>query len=87
MKQSHKTLLLWVLLIMIFLGIWTLLSPDRQPASKVTYTDFLTLVEADRDKGEAYVEKVTVKDGEYIFSVKNPQKGTTERKVAEGPRF
>jgi len=85
-KQSHKTLLLWVLLIMIFLGIWTLLSPDRQPASKVTYTDFLTLVEADKDKGEAYVEKVTVKDGEYIFTVKNPQKGTTERKVAEGPR-
>jgi cell division protease FtsH len=85
-KQSHKTLLLWVLLIMIFLGIWTLLSPDSRPAAKVTYTDFLTLVEADRDKQEPYVERVTVKDGDYIFVVKNPQKGTTEKKIAEGPR-
>ena len=86
MKQSHKTLLLWVLLIMIFLGIWTLLSPDRAPAAKATYTDFLALVEADPDKNEAHVERVTIKDGDYIFVVKNPQKGTTEKKIAEGPR-
>jgi len=85
-KQSHKTLLLWVLLIMIFLGIWTLLSPDRPPASKATYTDFLALVEADPDKGEAHVERVTIKDGDYIFVVKNPTKGTTEKKLAAGPR-
>ncbi len=85
MKQSHKTLLLWVLLIMIFLGIWTLLSPDRPPASKATYTDFLALVDADPDKNEAHVERVTIKDGDYIFVVKNPSKGTTEKKIAEGP--
>ena len=85
MKQSHKTLLLWVLLIMIFLGIWTLLSPDRPPATKVNYTDFLAMVEADRDK-EPYVERVTVKEGDYIFTVKDPQAGTTTKKLAEGPR-
>jgi cell division protease FtsH len=84
-KQSHKTLLLWVLLIMIFLGIWTLLSPDRPPATKVNYTDFLAMVEADRDK-EPYVERVTVKEGDYIFTVKDPQAGTTTKKLAEGPR-
>ena len=50
MKQSHKTLLLWVLLIMIFLVIWNLLQPDRAPAAEVNYTDFLEMVEADRDK-------------------------------------
>ena len=85
MKQSHKTLLLWVLLIMIFLGIWTLLSPDRPPATKVNYTDFLAMVEANRDK-EPYVERVTVKEGDYIFTVKDPQAGTTTKKLAEGPR-
>jgi cell division protease FtsH len=86
-KQSHKTLLLWVLLIMIFLGIWTLLSPDRPPAAKVNFSDFLQLVEADRDKGEPYVERVTIKDGEYVFVVKDPQKGTIgTKKIAEGPR-
>jgi cell division protease FtsH len=70
---------------MIFLGIWTLLSPDRPPATKVNYTEFLAQVEADRAK-ESYVEKVTVKDGDYIFTVKDPQAGTTTKKLAEGPR-
>jgi cell division protease FtsH len=84
-KQSHKTLLLWVLLIMIFLGIWTLLSPDRPPAAKANYTDFLAMVEADRTK-DPHVEKVTIKDGDYIFVVKNPAKNSTEKKLAEGPR-
>jgi cell division protease FtsH len=84
-KQSHKTLLLWVLLIMIFLGIWTLLSPERPPAAKVNYTDFLAMVEANRDK-ESYVERVTIKDGDYVFTVKDPQAGTTTKKLAEGPR-
>ena len=82
MKQSHKTLLLWVLLIMIFLGIWTLLSPERAPDQKISYTDFLALVEA--DKGEAHVEKVTIKDGEYKVSVKKPD-GPVEHKIAQGP--
>ncbi|MCA9625551.1 MAG: cell division protein FtsH, partial [Myxococcales bacterium] len=84
MKQSHKTLLLWVLLIMIFLGIWTLLSPENRPTSKVSYTEFLAFVEA--DKGQPHVERLTIKDGDYVFVVKNPQNGTTEKKLAEGPR-
>jgi cell division protease FtsH len=83
-KQSHKTLLLWVLLIMIFLGIWTLLSPNRPPAAKADYTQFLTAVEADRTK-DPFVEKVTIKNGDYIYSLKNPAKGTVEKKLAEGP--
>ena len=29
MKQSHKTLLLWVLLILMFLAIWQVLEPER----------------------------------------------------------
>jgi cell division protease FtsH len=71
---------------MIFLGIWTLLSPGGAPAAKASYTDFLALVEADADKDESHVERVTIKDGDYIFTVKNPKKGTTEKKVAQGPR-
>ena len=35
MKQSHKTLLLWLLLIMMFLAIWQFFSPDRPPATQV----------------------------------------------------
>ncbi len=84
-KQSHKTLLLWVLLIMIFLGIWTLLSPDRPPATKVNYTDFLAMVEANHDK-DPFVESVTIKNGDYLFVVKDPRTSATVKKLAEGPR-
>ena len=84
MKQSHKTLLLWVVLIMVFLAMWQLLSPDRAPAAEVSYTNFLEMVEADRDK-DPYVESVTIKDGEYLFVVKDPQNGEQTRKQAQGP--
>jgi len=83
-KQSHKTLLLWVVLIMVFLAMWQLLSPDRAPAAEVSYTNFLEMVEADRDK-DPYVESVTIKDGEYLFVVKDPQNGEQTRKQAQGP--
>jgi len=42
------------------------------------------MVEDDHDK-EPYVERVTIKDGDYIFTVKNPAKQTTEKKLAQGP--
>ena len=85
MKQSHKTLLLWVVLIMAFLVIWQVLIPDRPPAAKASYTDFLEMVEADHDN-DSYVETVTIKDGEYIFTVKDPKKGgQASRKEAQGP--
>ena len=48
MKQSHKTLLLWVLLIMMFLAIWQFLSPDRPPATQVPFSDFMAQVHATR---------------------------------------
>ena len=83
-KQSHKTLLLWVLLIIVFLGIWTVLNPDRPSAKKVNYTDFLAMVEANKEK-EQYVESVTIKDGEYHFVAKDPVTGATARKMTEGP--
>ncbi len=88
MKQSHKTLLLWVLLIIIFLAIWTLLSPTGPSAKKVTYTDFLAAVEATKEnkEKEAYVESVVIKDGEYVFKTKDPATGASATKMAEGPR-
>jgi cell division protease FtsH len=84
-KQSHKTLLLWVLLIVIFLAIWTLLSPDRPSAAKASYTDFLAMVEADHSK-DTYVESVTIKDGEYFYVSKDPKSSASKKYVAEGPR-
>ena len=84
MKQSHKTLLLWVLLIMMFLAIWQFLSPDRQTATQVPFSDFMALVKADKDK-EPHVESVSVKDREYTFWVKDPKSNSKTKKVALGP--
>lgn len=73
-----------MLLILVFLGIYTALNPDHPAAKKVNYTDFLAMVEANREK-DPYVESVTIKDGEYDFATKNPVTGAMERKTTEGP--
>jgi cell division protease FtsH len=83
-KQSHKTLLLWVLLIMMFLAVWQFLSPDKSPTAQVPFSDFLSLVRANKEK-DPHVESVTVKDREYTFSVKDPKSGTKSAKIALGP--
>ena len=69
MKQSHKTLLLWVLLIMMFLAIWQFLSPAQTPATQVAYSEFMAQVHADKEK-EPYVESVSIKDHELTYWVK-----------------
>ena len=86
MKQSHKTLLLWVLLIMMFLAIWQFLSPERTPATPVAFSDFMALVTAKKE--DPHAEQVTVKDREYSFYVKNPKAAANaprEHKLAIGP--
>jgi cell division protease FtsH len=84
-KQSHKTLLLWVLLIMMFVAIWQVLGPDRPPATQVPFSDFMGQVQvADKDK-EPHVESVTIKDREYTFWVKDPKSGAKTKKVSIGP--
>jgi len=83
-KQSHKTLLLWVLLIMMFLVIWQFLSPDRPPATQVAFSQFMAQVHADREK-EPHVESVTIKDREYTFWVKDPKNNNKSKQVTIGP--
>ena len=84
MKQSHKTLLLWVLLIMMFLAIWQFLSPERAQTALVPFSEFMTQVHADKDK-DAHVESVSIKDREYSFVVKDPKSQATTKKVTVGP--
>ncbi|WP_437588098.1 ATP-dependent zinc metalloprotease FtsH [Sorangium sp. So ce1000] len=85
MKQSHKTLLLWVLLIMMFLAIWQFLSPDSRPATQVAFSEFMAQVQVEPKDKEPHVESVTIKDREYTFWVKDPKSGTKTKKVTIGP--
>ena len=84
MKQPHKTLLLWVVLIVAFLAIWQFLSPDGPQRQPMPFSEFMALVKAPND--QRHVESVNVKDREYTFQVKNPaSKGPPERGVTIGP--
>ncbi len=85
MKQPHKTLLLWVVLIFAFLAIWRFLNDqDGSQKSEMAYSDFIALVKAPRD--QRHIDEVEIKDREYTFSIKNPgAKGQPERGKTIGP--
>ena len=79
MKQSHKTLLLWVLLIVMFLAIWQFLSPTdrKQP---VAFSEFVEEVQ------KGHVKDIRIKDREYTFTVHNADGAkTTIQREAIGP--
>ncbi|RZO57390.1 MAG: ATP-dependent metallopeptidase FtsH/Yme1/Tma family protein, partial [Sandaracinaceae bacterium] len=63
MKQSHKTLLLWVLLILMFVVIYQLVTQDESPR-QVPFSDFIT------DVRGGHVESITAKprDGATDFT-------------------
>jgi cell division protease FtsH len=60
-KQSHKTLLLWVLLIVMFLAIWQVLQPGERK-QQVSFSEFVSWVHSGQ------VTDVHVKDHEYTFT-------------------
>ena len=60
MKQSHKTLLLWVVLIVMFLTIWQFLTPGDKKAA-TAFSDFVTDVKSGK------VDEIKIKDHDYTF--------------------
>ncbi|MDP9000423.1 MAG: ATP-dependent zinc metalloprotease FtsH [Myxococcota bacterium] len=76
MKQSHKTLLLWVLLIMMFLAIWQVLQPGERK-QQVSFSQFVALVHS------GLVAEVHIKDHEYLFT--QVQDGKNIQKETLGP--
>jgi len=79
-KQSHKTLLLWVLLILMFVAIYHLVSDPDQTQS-VAFSDFLS------DVGNGHVEQVTIRQrdnsAEYKYLV-NTAEDVRKKKVSIG---
>ena len=60
MRQSYKTALLWVFLIVMFIALWKLFEQRGREAKTFNWSQFMTKVEA----GE--VKEVTVKDLDYF---------------------
>ncbi|MEO6418517.1 MAG: ATP-dependent metallopeptidase FtsH/Yme1/Tma family protein, partial [Polyangiaceae bacterium] len=79
MKQSHKTLLLWVLLILMFLAIWQFLSPADKKQT-IAFSEFLNEVHA------GHVDEIHIKDREYVFRVHTADASkATQQKETVGP--
>jgi cell division protease FtsH len=68
----------------MFLAIWQFLNPDKHSTTQVAFSEFMALVQADKDK-EPHVESVSIKEREYTFSVKDPRSNSKTTKVALGP--
>ncbi|MCA9578362.1 MAG: ATP-dependent metallopeptidase FtsH/Yme1/Tma family protein, partial [Myxococcales bacterium] len=81
MKQSHKTLLLWVLLILMFVAIWTMVSSHSEPPRAVAFTDFVHDIQAGK------VAEVTVRTqdgtGHYRYTVRGPDGDRPEAQPRE----
>jgi len=81
-KQSHKTLLLWVVLIVMFLAIWQFLQP-QQTKQPVAFSEFLNDVHA------GHVDEIKIKDRDYTFRIKTTgpdgAKGAVTMREAVGP--
>jgi len=83
-KQPHKTLLLWVVLIVAFLAIWQFLNPENPRNPDIPYSEFVALAKAPRDA--KHIEEVDIKDREYTFQIKDPNaKGAPPRGRTVGP--
>ncbi len=77
MKQSHKTLLLWVVLIFMFLAIWQFLgNAERKPA--IAFSEFVTEVHAGK------VKQINIRDREYTYQLNEGDPRTNSR-TTTGP--
>ena len=65
MRQSHKTALLWVFLIVMFIALWQLFQQRGREAKTLNWTQFMTKVEA----GE--VRDVQIKDLDYTGTLRD----------------
>jgi cell division protease FtsH len=85
-RQPHKTLLLWVVLIVAFLAIWQFLN-DQDPGgqrAEIPYSEFMGYVKAPRD--QRHIDEVEIRDRDYSFTIKNPAaKGAPEKGRTVGP--
>jgi cell division protease FtsH len=83
-KQSHKTLLVWLVLLVGFLAVWQFISPNEPGRRQRPFSEFVALVKAPKD--QPHVESVEVQDREYRFEVIHPgKKGPAEKGVTLGP--
>jgi cell division protease FtsH len=76
LKQSHKTILLWVLLILMFVSIYNLFTTPKNDEGKVDFSAFIQDVEKNPEK----LKKVAIKGNHYkiVYDEKIAKKKSAE---------
>jgi len=67
MKQSHKTVALWIVMILIFAVLFKLFDPGNKHRKEMNFTEFNRAVE------EHKIKEVTIKGDTLVGSFKDPQ--------------
>lgn len=78
MKQSHKTLLLWIFLILMFLAVYNVFT-NSQSAHPVPFSEFIADVRGGR------VTEVRIKDRDVTYQRRVSPTGPTEERSTTGP--
>ncbi|MBN2223511.1 MAG: ATP-dependent zinc metalloprotease FtsH [Deltaproteobacteria bacterium] len=82
MNQSLKNLSLWLVIVLVVIIAVSLLSPPKNDIKDVSYTEFLSLVEA---SGNKKIEKVTIAGREVTGETKKGTKYKTY--IPDDPEF
>ena len=69
MRQAHKTIALWLIIVLVVLAVLHIMRQPMHTAEKVSFSDFLEAVESGQ------VESVTIQEEEYRGKFKPEYKG------------
>jgi hypothetical protein len=74
MRQSHKTILIWAILILMFVSVYSMLSDSSPKEKEVDVTAFRAVL-ADKDKAKD-IEKIRIEprghdDARYVITKKS----------------
>ena len=73
MRQSHKTILLWLLLILMFVSVYNLLSQPAHEEGRIIFSDFVASVEQRPEQ----IKQVTIKGTDYAIEMADGKVLTT----------
>jgi cell division protease FtsH len=75
LRQSHKTILLWVLLILMFVSIYNLFTSQAKDDGKLKFSQFLSEVEKQPSRFRSVmIRPKDLAQGEYLVEVQSGQK-------------
>ena len=83
MRQSHKTILIWAILILMFVSIYSMFTDSSSKERELDVTAFQRLL---TDKDEAgRIEKISVEprghdDARYVLTMRNSSPAATRGK-------